>query len=94
MESFLTLQPICLVARSCKASHAKICRVQVDKEGMMLIFNIIQKTLREEVLMGLKEAYQEKNEAQLKEWSAKVKEWNRTHSTGTEEEFLHYLGLK
>jgi Fe-S-cluster containining protein len=26
-------------------------------------------------------------------WSSKVKEWNRTHSTGTEEEFLTYLGL-
>lgn len=26
-------------------------------------------------------------------WQAKVREWNRTHSTGTEEEFLAYLGL-
>ena len=26
-------------------------------------------------------------------WSAKVKEWNRTHTAGTEEEFLKYLGL-
>lgn len=27
------------------------------------------------------------------EWSAKVREWNRTHTKGTEEEFLAYLGL-
>jgi hypothetical protein len=33
----------------------------------MLIF-LTKKTLGEKVLMGLKEAYQEKNEAQLKEW--------------------------
>jgi len=26
-------------------------------------------------------------------WSAKVREWNRTHTAGTEEEFLKYLGL-
>jgi len=26
-------------------------------------------------------------------WQSKVREWNRTHSAGTEEEFLKYLGL-
>jgi hypothetical protein len=41
---------------------------------MMLILNMSKQTPTRQVLMGTKEAYQEKIAAQLREWTARINE--------------------